>query len=127
MATGVDNSIYLMRTHQRGKQLTFLRWLQTREIRKNLEHMLDIGEHALAVVDRFSADLNELRIVRNEAAHGTASTKAQYRDVILTYYGSSRVLVPVGKFVISDKRVRPPPLVRYTTLVRTIVKEICKA
>ena len=44
------------------------------------------SEHALATIDRFSAELKELRIVRNEAAHGTASTKAKYRSIVSSYY-----------------------------------------
>lgn len=127
IGTSVADALALMRVHGRPRSRILLRWLKASDIRKNVEYVLDPSDHSLSVIDRFSAELEELRVVRNEAAHGLVSTKEPFRRVILTYYGSSKFLVPVGKFVISDRRVNPSPLMRYTVVVRTLVRELCKA
>jgi hypothetical protein len=103
-----------------------LKWLDTSYIRGNVEHIFDINDHSLQVMDQFSAILDELRIVRNEAAHHIPDTRKQYQNILLRYYGARKVPVPVGRFVISDRRATPAPLIKYTTAVRTLVRELCK-
>ena len=125
-AKRIDEAFALIRSHRRKKKLNILKWLQSTEIRTNLKHLLDVNDHSLQIADRFSAELDEIRIVRNEAAHRVAGTKNQYRKIMLAYYGSSRIAVPVGKFVISDQRVKPAPLMKYTATVRTFVRDLCK-
>jgi hypothetical protein len=126
-ASGIADAFLLMQTfNRRRSSRRQLKWLDATYIQGNVQYLIDQNDHSLLKISAFSSDLNELRVVRNEAAHRTASTKAPYRTILQNYYSSGSKLVPVGKFVISD-RFRPPHLTRYNVLVRTIVKELCKA
>jgi hypothetical protein len=125
-ASSVANAEQLMRKFNRTKERRNLKWLNAKDIRGNLEKLLDPGESALAVVDRYTNELDELRAVRNHAAHRVKGTKNAYRNVLSAYYGTSTITVPVGKFLVSD-RFGIPPLVKYSVVVRALVKEVCGA
>jgi hypothetical protein len=101
-----------------------LKWLNPEDIADNVKYLLPRSEKCLSVIDRFSIELDEIRVVRNHAAHRVNGTKEEYRKVLQRYYGSSAIAVPVGKFLVSE-RFGTPPVVVYAKITRTLVKELC--
>ncbi len=124
-ANTADAALTLMKRFKRKNKLN-LKWLNASDIRKNVEHLIDGSEHALKVVDRYTNELEEIRIVRNHVAHSTPDTRRSFKGMIQKYYGSQSINVSVGKFVLSPHS-GIVPISKYNKVARILVKEICKA
>jgi hypothetical protein len=122
----IGEAIVSMRKTGRPKELAYLRWLKASHIRENLAHVLDPSDSAIVTVNRFAQEINEIRIVRNHAAHRSRESKAQYQRILAQYIGATGVSVPVGRFVMTARGSRAAPLIRYIQIAPLLIKELCK-
>ena len=75
----------------------------------------------------FAAEIDEIRVIRNHIAHASSGTAADYKKVLLKYYGSGSRLIPPGVFLMSKSLEPKTPLLRYAVTTRLISKELCRS
>lgn len=116
----------LLQTHGRAKPRHQLNWSKASEIKTNLQHVININDNVVAVVDRNGVLIDELRRVRNRIAHNNTQSRKQYRDVVRRHYGAYVNNVTPGMLLLTQ-RMQPSLLEQYIKQQRIMVKDIVKA
>ncbi len=112
-------------TKYRRKKPRYLRWSPIKEIRKNVEYVIDPDEHFLKELDIYNSFIEEMRWVRNRIAHNNTTARANYRKAILRYYGGYVNSVTPGTLLLSPKQ-NPVLIEQYLRKSRILVKTLVK-
>ncbi len=121
----IDNARNMMMTYNRGGTARSLKWTQSGEIKKNIEHVLDETDFFYVNIANHSAILTEMRKVRNYIAHKNKGSRKGFSEVVRARYGGN-LKIQVGAFLISKKRHTPSNLSRYFTVSKILIDDISK-
>lgn len=99
-----------------------LSWNDGPSIRTGFEHIVDAGDHCIAVVRNFGSHFTEMRYIRNHIAH-----RANFRKLVRTYYGAAVPGITSGLLLLSPTVSTPPLIEVHIRKSRTLIKELLKA
>lgn len=117
---GAEN---LLLSHNRQKNLRFLRWATENDITSGLGKVFDSNDRHFNTCKLNITQLTDLRHVRNHYAHRKKSTKVKYDKVLERTY-NAKVNFRSEVFLLSDKRVSIPTLQRYFATVKVKVNDL---
>jgi len=112
-----------MLSHQRGRPLPYLKWTTSRYINDSIKFVLDPTDSFYTTILSNSSALEEMRIVRNQIAHRTKSTKNAFDTVLVNRYGANPRL-SMGAFLTSTTRHTPSNITRYVQEMTIILNDI---
>lgn len=115
-----------MQRHGRRKPLPYLKWTNAPDIKRNVQNILDLRDNFNIVVDNYSPLIGEMRRVRNHIAHQSSSTRREFKQVVISYYGAYVRSVTPGVLLLST-RWTPPNIEQYIRKSRIIIKDLIKA
>lgn len=126
-ARSIAHADDLIRTYGRKKPAGYTKWLFIPSIKEGVKFILVNQEHCIDVLDKFSNEINDIRVIRNHIAHNNGGTKKEYRKIIDSYYGSNIRLLPCGTMLMSKNISSQTMIRRHIVAVRAIVRDITKA
>lgn len=112
-----------MLAFNRRRPLRYLQWTKATFVRDSIEHVLDITDHYYRNIQNHSLLINEMRIVRNQIAHNSSSTKAEYTTLLRSRYGGNPKLT-MGAYLTSTNRNPICNIDRYIASTRIILNDI---
>jgi hypothetical protein len=115
-----------MKTLNRPKAIN-LSWNDGPSIRTGVEHIVDAGDHCIAVVRNFGSHFTEMRYIRNHIAHRNDGSRANFRKLVRTYYGAAVPGITSGLLLLSPTVSTPPLIEVHIRKSRTLIKELLKA
>ncbi|WP_147375793.1 hypothetical protein [Noviherbaspirillum cavernae] len=110
----------------------YLEWTTLSKIQKNLNGILDPGDHFLSIRSLHDATYDDMRHVRNHIAHGSTSTQLKFSALSTKIFSASRGINP-GRFLLSCKAAIPgnPPkdriIVQYIRWSKVFIKTLTKS
>jgi hypothetical protein len=102
-------------------------WNDGAEIRSNVEHIVDVGDHCMDVIRAYGSYFTEVRYVRHHIAHRSEGSRMNCRSVVRKYYGAAASGVACGSLLLSRRVSMPPLLEVYIRTSRVLVKDLVKA
>jgi hypothetical protein len=112
-----------MLSYGRRKPLPYLKWTTSPYINDSIKFVLDPTDTFYAKILSYGSTLDEMRIVRNQIAHRTASTKSSFDTVLISRYGANPRL-SMGAFLTSTSRHTPSNITRYVLEMSIILNDI---
>jgi len=112
-----------MLSHRRRRPLPYLKWTTSTYINDSIKFVLDPTDSFYRMILSNSSALDEMRIVRNQIAHRTASTKGAFDTVLVNRYGANPRL-SMGAFLTSTTRHTPSNIARYVQEMTIILNDI---
>lgn len=101
----------------------FAKWSKPAFVGDSIKHVLGPNEYLYGACVAASAQLEEMRVVRNKIAHAAVS---DFRDVVRRYYGAHLNNVTPGHLLLSPRR-SPNLLTTYIQTCEVIARSICRA
>ncbi len=114
-----------MLTHRRRRPYMHLKWTKSAFIRDSIEYVLDISDSFYSNVQIHGNIINEMRIVRNQIAHRSKSTKIDYINLLRSRYGGNPNLT-LGAFLISKARNPISNIDLYIRVSKIVLHDITK-
>lgn len=109
-----------------GKRSRWVKWLLARDIRNNVSYVIDPNDFALTTLNRFTTQIDQIRIIRNHISHQNAGTKREYLSVVRTLYGPTTRSLPCGLMLMSRSIHSDTLLKNYIVSTRVIARTLCK-
>ena len=122
-ANSVQGARNCISTHKRKRPLTYPKWNQEYQIKKNVKFLIDAKDPYVQKATIHGTALNEMRIVRNHLAHRNSGTAVLYRKVIQAAYGGHTRIAP-GPFLMSEKRTPTAKIDQYFANVTVIIDDL---
>ena len=122
-ANNVIGAKSAMLTHGRPRPRRWLNWTYILEVPNNVRYVIDQGDSFVVKCNSHSAIIEEMRKVRNFAAHRNTSTRLGYKQVIRNVYGANSKISP-GRFLVSNRMVTTSKLVEYMGSTKIIVSDL---
>ena len=117
----------LMKRHGRRTPKQYLNWTRARDIRNNLKFTMNQNDVVFGVISNYAGIMDETRRVRNHIAHKSESSRRNFRDVIVRYFGGLRRGMNPGRLLLSPS-IGPPHLLRtYLSYNRVFIKDLVRA
>jgi hypothetical protein len=123
--TSIQKAESAVLNFNRRKPLRYSKWTTDNDIHKNCCKLIDATDHSLNYCNQYFSGIDEIRFVRNHIAHGTRSTRKNYRNVVNLHYGAYRNAVTPGTLLITS-RFSPPLLNQYALRCRVFIRDLCK-
>lgn len=120
-----DATNKMMTSRPRRDQIRYLQWTKAALVERSIRYVLDSRDAFFINVQNNAILLNEMRVVRNEIAHRTKSTRQEYRTELARIYGAKTNLT-VGAFLTSSTRHPRSNIVRYIRSIPIIVRDISR-
>lgn len=114
-----------MLNHGRNRAMSSLKWTRAKFIRSSTEFVIDPNDHYQQRCSALGGQISELFIVRNYAAHRSASSRRDFKSVISNIYGRPRKMY-LGQFLLSKNYVAMPNLIRYLIEIKAIIDDVVK-
>jgi hypothetical protein len=92
-----------MRTLGRVRPLRYLKWTNSVDIKGNVKFVLDGAESFVTVIASYSAQIDEMRVVRNHIAHQNSDTRRKYNTVLSARYGGGVTNIAAGCFLLTNR------------------------
>jgi hypothetical protein len=103
-----------------------LKWNDGKEIRRNIENILDKSDPAARSISNYSSFFTEVKYIRNHVVHRSDSTRRNFKSVLIKYYGAAVPSITCGALLLTS-RVGPPCLLRtYIVSARVMAKELTR-
>jgi len=96
-------------------------WNDGAEIRKNVEHLINVTDHCIGIMRTYAPHLTEIRYVRNHIAHRNDGTRKNYRSILRKYYGAFLPGITCGPLLLSNRVSKPPLLEVYIRTSRVLL------
>jgi hypothetical protein len=119
----LSDAHYQMLSRGRRRPLPYLKWTKASYIEDSIKFVLDTSDSFYSRILLNGAALNEMRIVRNQIAHRTSSTKHQFDTVLITRYGANP-RISMGAFLTSTSRHSQSNIDRYVREMRIILNDL---
>jgi hypothetical protein len=126
-ARSVSGALFLMRTHGRKKPLVNLHWTRAKLIRENVCKTLDSRDPLFACVRRHTNFLTEARQVRDQIAHKSSSSTAEFRKAVRSRYGALRRGMTPGLYLLQPGTSRRCKLEEFLIASRVLVRDLVRA
>ena len=88
-----------------------LKWNDGREVRRNVEYILDNSDSAVRTIRNYGTLLTEVRYIRNHIVHRNDGTRRNFKGIVIKYYGAAVPAVTCGTLLLST-RIDPRCLIR---------------
>ena len=122
----LNDAAFKMLNHRPSRdRVRFLKWTSANAVEKSIRYVLDTGDAFYLNVLNHSVLLNEMRVVRNEIAHKTRSTRSEYLTELARIYGVPTRL-NMGPFLTSNVRHPRSNIIRYLQSVPLILNDLCR-
>ena len=125
-ARSSQEALSKMKSHNRRKPRTDLRWSKVKDIKENVRHLINISDHFVTVLDIHASFIEEVRRVRTRIAHNNLASRKNYRLVVRIHYGAFVNSITPGILLLSPRR-KPTLIEQYLRKARILVKEMVKA
>lgn len=110
----------LFLNHGRVKPVQYLKWTKASYISDSVKYVIPTTEKFLVNASLNGSKIDEMRKVRNAVAHNTVSARSDYKIVVRATYGAN-VNIPVGAFLVSERRSPVCKINNYISSVRAIL------
>jgi hypothetical protein len=122
----IPSAITAMQTlnRPRARQLP---WNDGREIRDNIEHVIDKSDPCVQQMRNYAAFLTEIRYIRNHIAHRNDHSRANFATLVRKYYGARVPGITCGNLLLTPRTGQPPLLERHIASARTMMKDLVRA
>jgi len=118
-------SILTMETLGRKKPRR-LKWNDGREIRRNVENILENSDSAVRTIRNYGTLLTEIRHIRNHIVHRNDGTRKNFKGIVIKYYGAAVPAVTCGTLLLST-RIDPRCLIRtFIASARIMARELTR-
>jgi len=112
-----------MLTYGRPNPKNHLRWTTIRDIRDSTSQVLNSADPFITYARVHGAILNEMRKVRNFAAHRSPQARQGYREVVRVVYGANS-RVKIGAFLTSRKRRSVAKVDEYLSTAKIMISDL---
>jgi hypothetical protein len=120
-----DATHKMLTLRPQNQRMRYLQWTKDTLIEKSIRYVLDVGDTFFVNVQNNAILLNEMRVVRNEIAHRTKSTRQKYRTELQRIYGVNTNLT-VGAFLTSTTRHARSNIDRYIRSVPILLRDLAR-
>ena len=121
----VEATNKMLTARPRGHRIQYLKWTREDFIEKSIRYVLDVGDAFFVNIQNNSILLNEMRVVRNEIAHRTKSTRQEYKTELQRIYGVNTNLT-IGAFLTSTTRQARSNINRYVLSVPIMLNDLAE-
>jgi hypothetical protein len=104
-----------------------LPWNDGKEIRDNIEHVIDKLDPSVQHMKNYAAFLTEVRYLRNHIAHRNSNSRANFVKLVRKYYGARVPGVTCGNLLLTPRIGSPTLLERHVASARVMVKDLVRA
>ena len=122
----VSGAQSLMRNHGRTRARQNLRWLEGRDIRENIRHVLDQSDPVFIAIRNHSPMMTEIRYIRNHIAHRNSSSRENFRKVVRAHFGGVKRGISPGRLLLTRSLGSPFLLKKYLIWYRVLVRELVR-
>jgi len=126
-AKSMSDAYNLILNYNRKSQIRHINWLLIKSIKEGCKHIIVESEHCIAVMDRYYAELDAIRVIRNHIAHSNSGTRKEYSDLLTSYYGPRAHTIPCGTMLMS-RTLHGREMIRlYLIAARAVLRDLTKA
>jgi hypothetical protein len=123
MCRSIQDAHHQMLSFGRRKTLPYLKWTTSSYIDDSIKFVLDTSDVFYSKVLANGTALDEMRIVRNQIAHRTSSTKQKFDRILVIRYGGNPRL-SMGAYLTSTSRHSQSNIDRYVGEMRIILNDL---
>jgi len=123
VANSITGARAAMLTHGRAKPRQNLSWTKATYIRESTSNVLPESEPYIASSRAHGNILDEMRKVRNYAAHRNATSRKEYRQVVRASCGANAQL-SIGAFLVSQQRWPISKVDYYLTTSKIMINDL---
>jgi hypothetical protein len=120
MASAISNMQVVGRPKTRS-----LKWNDGAEIRRNIQYLVDSSDYSVLTMLTYGTYLTDVRYVRNHIAHKNSGSRANFRKILLKYYGSAPSGVDCGT-LLTTPRFTPTVLEEQIRTGRAMIRDLTR-
>ena len=125
LASSLNDAVNKFKNYNRTKPLNHIQFTNVKYTNDAIKLVIPATEPFRKNLTYYVNQFEEMRNVCNQIAHGTTSTYAKYKSVIVKRYGSALKL-KTSVFLTSTTRERIPVLDQYLTIVKLMITDLSK-
>ncbi len=117
-------AVSAMQTLNRAKFRHNLPWNDGKEIRYNIEFLIDSSDQCHQDLRNFAAFLTEIRYLRNHIAHRNDNSRTNFVKLIVKYYGGKVPGVTCGNMLVSPRVSPNRPLLETLIITANVMMKV---